>query len=274
MIINTPQSSHTPTHTQEQLPHSKGMLDQLPARLAFFAGVIVTTGIIFAIGFTVLVIMMFRGVDFSTASTTDTTKTTGTNTGTTTTATTQKTQPTGKVDLAALDSNRIRGTGDITIVEYSDTECPFCKKFHPTMQQVLQDYDGKVRWAYKHLPLTSLHSKAPREANATQCAAEQGKFWEYLDLLFERTPANNGLEDSELFTIADDIGLDRTAFDDCVESDKYADVVNQEAQEAQSLGGQGTPFSVIVDKDGNVLAPISGALPYDKIKQALDQFVK
>ena len=216
--------------------------------------------------------MQLKGFNVSTAAAVTTNKATTaqavTNTNTT------KTQPTGKVDLAALDSNRVRGTGDITLIEYSDTECPFCKRFHPTMQQVVQDYDGKVRWAYKHLPLTSLHSKAPREANATLCANEQGKFWEYLDLLFERTPANNGLEDSELFTMADDVGLDRTAFDDCVENDKYADVVSQEAKEAQSLGGQGTPFSVIVDKDGNVLAPISGALPYAQLQQALDQYVQ
>ncbi|MBI4407448.1 MAG: thioredoxin domain-containing protein [Candidatus Kerfeldbacteria bacterium] len=262
MIIDAPQQLDTPKQSQPV----KSVLTQLPPRLAFFAGVVVTSGIIFAIGFVILVVMMFKGVDFATASTTTTTKTPE--------VTTTKTQPTGKIDLAAFDSGRIRGTGDITIVEYSDTECPFCKKFHPTMQQVLQDYDGKVRWAYKHLPLTSLHSKAPREANATLCANEQGKFWEYLDLLFERTPANNGLEDSELFTMADDVGLDRTAFADCVENDKYVDVVSQEAKEAQSLGGQGTPFSVIVDKDGNVLAPLSGALPYAQLQQALDQYVQ
>lgn len=269
MIIDEPKHSVTPKRSNP----AQGMLTQLPPRLAFFAGVVITAGIIFAVGFTVLVVMMFKGVNLPSAKTSDTTDTANTNQGTTT-PTTTKTQPTGKVDLAALDSNRVRGTGDITLIEYSDTECPFCKRFHPTMQQVLSEYDGQVRWAYKHLPLTSLHSKAPREANATLCASEQGKFWEYLDLLFERTPANNGLEDSELFTIADDTGLDRTKFDDCVETDKYADVVSQESKEAQSLGGQGTPFTVIVDKDGNVLAPISGALPYEQVKQALDQYLQ
>jgi protein-disulfide isomerase len=251
----------------------RALFEQLPPHLAFFAGIIVTSGVIFAIGFVSLVVMMFKGVDFSAASTA-TAKTTETNQDTATTPTTIKIQPTGNIDLAAFDSGRIRGTGDITIVEYSDTECPFCKKFHPTMQQMLQDYDGKVRWVYKHLPLTSLHSKAPREANATLCAAEQGQFWEYLDALFERTPSNNGLADSELFAIADELGLDSIVFADCVENDTYADVVKQEAKEAQSLGGQGTPFNVIVDKDGNVLAPISGALPYVQLKQALDQYVE
>lgn len=271
MIIDTPKDSHESPAPQPL--STGGKLTQLPPRLAFWAGVIVTAGIIFAAGFIILLVLMFRGVDFSSASTTTTTKTSNVNANPTT-PTNQPAKPTGKIDLAALDTNRVRGTGDITIVEYSDMECPFCKKFHPTMQQVMQDYDGKVRWAYKHLPLTSLHSKAPREANATQCAAEQGKFWEYLDIVFERTPSNNGLEDAELFTIADDVGLDRTAFDDCMESNKYADIVNQEAQEAQSLGGQGTPFSVIVDKNGNVLAPLSGALPYAQIQQALDQYVQ
>jgi protein-disulfide isomerase len=142
------------------------------------------------------------------------------------------------------------------------------------MLQVMTDYDGQVRWAYKHLPLESLHSKAPREANATECAADQAKFWEYYDLLMERTTSNDSLPDEELFTIADDLGLDRTKFDDCLENETFNDRVLADSEEATSLGGRGTPFSVIIDGEGNIVDVIEGALPYTSVQQTLDALVK
>lgn len=247
------------------------MLDKLPPRLAFWAGVIVTAGTLFGIGFIVMLVMTFKGIEFGSKTSTKTTTNSNTNVAAAQ-ANTNVAKPAGKVDPAAL--RHVRGSGDYTIVEYSDTECPFCKRFHSTMQQVLKDYDGKVRWAYKQFPLASLHSKAPREANATECAAEQGKFWEYLDLVMERTNSNNSLPDDELFTIADDLSLDRGTFDDCVKNDKYKDVVDGDAAEAQTVGGTGTPYSLVIDQDGNIVDVISGAQPYTAIAATLDSLVK
>lgn len=84
---------------------------------------------------------------------------------------------------AVSDEDHILGAKNatITIVEYSDLECPFCRRFHPTMQQVLKEYDGKVRWVYRHFPLTQIHPSAQAMALASECAAEQGKFWEMID---------------------------------------------------------------------------------------------
>jgi protein-disulfide isomerase len=161
--------------------------------------------------------------------------------------------------------SHIRGEGDLTIVEYSDLECPFCKDFQTTMQKVVEQYSGKVRWAYKHLPL-SRHPKAQREAEATECASEQGKFWEYTDAIYARTPSNNGLEDAQLFTVADELGLDRTKFDDCLSSKKYTSVVTTDANQAGALGGTGTPFVLVVDKNGTVVATIPGALPLTAVE--------
>ena len=82
------------------------------------------------------------------------------------------------------------------VVEFSDLECPFCKRFHATMQQTVAAYGGQVAWVYRHFPIDQLHSKAPKEAEATECAAELGgndKFWAYTNRLMEVTPANNGL---------------------------------------------------------------------------------
>ena len=89
----------------------------------------------------------------------------------------------------------------IIIVEYSDLECPFCKMFHNTMHQVVEKSNGNVAWVYRHYPILQLHPKAFHEAEATECAWEQGgnsAFWKYTDKLFEITPSNNGLDETQL----------------------------------------------------------------------------
>ena len=97
----------------------------------------------------------------------------------------------------------ILGNADarIVIVEYSDLECPFCKVFHNTMHEVVKTRAGEVAWVYRHYPIPQLHPKAFHEAEATECAWEQGgneAFWKYTDKIFEITPSNNGLEESQL----------------------------------------------------------------------------
>lgn len=84
-------------------------------------------------------------------------------------------------------SDHVRGNvnAPITLIEFSDFDCPFCKRFHPTMTQLLDEYPDKVRWVYRHLPLTDLHPNAAKKALASECAAEQGKFWEFADRLIE-----------------------------------------------------------------------------------------
>jgi protein-disulfide isomerase len=252
------------------------MLDQLPPKFAFWGGIVLSAGVFSVITLIVMAVIFFGG-DRSLSTTTDTVEETATEEAAPTpsrapAAAPSKPKPSGTVDMAALTN--VRGSGDITVVEYSDTECPFCKRFHPTMQKVVEEYDGKVAWGYKHFPLLSLHPKAQRESEATECAAEQKKFWEYTDLLFEKTPANNKLEDDQLFAFADEVGLDRKQFDDCLESGKYTEKVKADTAEAQQMGGTGTPYSVIVDENGKVLDAISGALPYESLQTALDQYVK
>lgn len=111
-------------------------------------------------------------------------------------------------------NDHIRGSVDspVKIVEYSDLECPFCKRHHDTMKEVINKYgEDKVAWIYRHLPLASLHSKAPKEAEATECAAELGGndgFWKLTDKIFEVTPANNGLDLEILPSLAYEVGLE------------------------------------------------------------------
>lgn len=171
--------------------------------------------------------------------------------------------------------DHIRGNANapLTIVEYSDEECPFCKRFHPTMQQVLKEYSGKVRWVYRHFPLDQIHPKTRKEAEATECAGEQGKFWEYVDRIFEVTPSNNGLDPAELPKIAEFVKLDVSKFNACLSSGKYAKRVADDLQDAISAGGQGTPYSVLINAKGEK-TPISGAYPFENVKSIIDQNLK
>jgi protein-disulfide isomerase len=165
-------------------------------------------------------------------------------------------------------------SAELIIVEYSDTECPFCKQFHTTLQRVMTEYgkNGKVAWVYRHFPIDSLHAKARKEAEATECANElggTGKFWEYLNTIYEITNSNDSLDPAELPKIAKKIGLDVTAFNKCLSSGKYADKVEADYQDAIKAGGRGTPNSIIVSKDGTKTV-IQGAQPYDNLKKIID----
>jgi protein-disulfide isomerase len=190
----------------------------------------------------------------------------------------------------------------ITIVEYSDTECPFCKNFHTTLQNIMKEYGagGKVAWVYRHFPIVQLHSKAPKEAQATECAADQGKFWQYTDALYATTPSNDRLDLAQLPQIAKSVGLDVTAFNACLNSTKHVAEITASIADAQNAGANGTPSSFLVlsnplskktaddvtllfaslklpdgslpvsiSKDRKIVS-ISGALPYDFIKGTID----
>jgi protein-disulfide isomerase len=181
--------------------------------------------------------------------------------------------------------DHIRGNPDapVKIVEFSDTECPFCKRFHATMQEVMNEYgkNGSVAWVYRHFPLDQLHSKARREAAAAELAGELGgneAFWAYLDKIFEISPTNDGLDLSLLAKIAEDIGLPRKPFDDLVSANdirggKYADRIEADYQDVIASGGSGTPYSVVIAPNGKTFA-ISGAQPYAAVKSIIDLALK
>lgn len=181
------------------------------------------------------------------------------------------------IDLVEVtDDDWYKGNKDakITIVEFSDPECPFCKRFHNTMNQIIAKYGDDVKWVYRHAPLDSLHRKARREANATECAGDQKGnegFWKYIDLLMERTPSNDRLEDSELFAIADEMGLNKKEFTKCVESDKFGSNVQADLDDGQRAGLRGTPHSILVV--GDEKTPISGAQPYAQVEQLIQSYL-
>jgi protein-disulfide isomerase len=120
--------------------------------------------------------------------------------------------------------------------------------------------------------LTNFTLKREKKQIALECANELGgndKFWEYTDRLYEITPANNGLDLAELPKIAEYVGLDKVQFSTCLASTKYDKHIQDEVENAQATGGNGTPWSIVVGKDGKKY-PLSGAQPISAIKQLID----
>lgn len=176
--------------------------------------------------------------------------------------------------------DHIRGDPDapVKVVEFSDFECPFCKSVHPTLMRIMAEYGeaGHVAWVYRHFPLDSLHKKARKEAQASECANELGGndvFWSYTDKLFEITPSNDRLDLSLLSKVAEDIGLDRGTFEACLSGDarggKYADRIESDYQDAIASGGTGTPYIVVIAPNGEAF-PVSGAQPYSVFESIID----
>lgn len=182
-----------------------------------------------------------------------------------------------KIDKVTAEDH-VRGdrSARYQLIEYSDLECPFCKSFHPTAQKILSDYQGKIAWVYRHFPLDPIHSKADKEAEAAECAAEQGgndAFWKFVDKVFEVTPSNNGLDPAQLPQIATQVGLDGTKLKSCLDSGKMAQKVESQYQSGIKVGVSGTPTSVILDTQTNKASLIPGALPYEQIKSQLDSMI-
>lgn len=182
-----------------------------------------------------------------------------------------------KVRAIAEDEHVLGDKGaPVKIIEYSDTECPFCKRFHETMNQLVAEYDGKVAWVYRHFPLDTLHPKARKESEATECAAELGgneKFWGYINRLYEVTPSNNGLDPAELSNIATYVGLDVAKFNECLSSGRQTQRVAKDYNEAVAAGGRGTPFSVVISASGKKTT-IPGALPLESVKEIVDEALR
>jgi protein-disulfide isomerase len=164
----------------------------------------------------------------------------------------------------------------VKVIEFSDLECPFCKTFHNTMHQIINTYGGQVAWVYRQFPIPQLHPKAPREAQATECAAKIGgndKFWSFIDRVFEITPSNNGLDPAELPKIAGNIGLDVKEFNSCLSSDYGQDKIQNDAIDAANSGAQGTPYTVVVNKSGKKFV-INGALPFEQVSAIINTALK
>ncbi|MEX2436699.1 MAG: DsbA family protein [Candidatus Paceibacterota bacterium] len=173
----------------------------------------------------------------------------------------------------------------ITIVEYSDFECPFCKQFHATMQRVIDNYGGSVAWVYRQFPIEGLHAKAMTESEASECAGKLGgndAFWAYADRIFEETSSNDGLDLSLLPVFAEDLGLDVVEFQACLDNGDTKSNIDQDLDDTNRLSdlsvrqtgrGIGTPHSIIINHETGESITIPGALPYETIRDYIESIL-
>lgn len=156
----------------------------------------------------------------------------------------------------------------VTVVEFSDFQCPFCRKlFRETLPGLKEDYikGGKVRFVYRDFPIAGIHEMAETYAQAAECADEQGRFWEMHDTIFQeqdlRGPGTiSGVTVSDLKGWARKVGLDGAAFDGCVDSGKYREEVAKDLADGQAAGVTGTPTTFINGR------AVVGAVPYQQLK--------
>ncbi len=173
------------------------------------------------------------------------------------------------------DQDHIQGSRDakVFLIEYSDPECPYCKKFHLTAQQLVDEYKGQVAWVYRHFPLDMLHTKARAEAEAMECAGELGgeeAFWTFNDKLYEITPSNNGLDLDKLPQLASQIGLDVGKFKECLAAKRYKDKVEDNYQGGSAAGVTGTPGNFVINSQGDAWF-VPGAVSLELLKKTIDQ---
>lgn len=179
-------------------------------------------------------------------------------------------QPAGDV-RAPDDSDYIRGNKDalISVIEYSDLECPFCKRVHPTLQQLVNEYGGKVNWVYRHFPL-GFHTNARPAAIASECVNELGgidDFWAFVDTIFE----TQGEWDYEKYVT--DLGLGVSAFNDCVKSGKHGERVDDQLAEGSAAGVRGTPGNFVYNNKTGDAEAVSGAQPIENFKAVIDRML-
>jgi protein-disulfide isomerase len=177
-------------------------------------------------------------------------------------------QPTGTPPEVTKD-DRVLGPDNakVTIIEFSDIQCPFCQRFHPTVERIIEEYGDDVRWVYKHFPLDSIHPNARSAAEASECLADlQGDeaFFAYLNLLFGK---QQNLNRATYIADAVALGANQSKFEKCLDDGTFKAKVEADYQEGIKGGVRGTPGSYIND------TYLSGAQPYEQVKAAVESYL-
>jgi len=196
--------------------------------------------------------------------------------------TSKQTLPSSSLVFVSSDDDPFKGNPDahITIIEFSDFQCPFCAQFHSsTLPQIQKNYvdTGKVKFVYRDFPITSIHPNAVPAAVAAECANEQGLFWQYHDKLFENQNSWERLVGenvvNEFKEYASDLGLDESLFENCLDSGKYEKKVKFNAFEAKKNGISKNPTFIILDSEGRH-HKIKGSVSYPVFEEIIDSFTQ
>lgn len=186
---------------------------------------------------------------------------------------------TAKGTVRAVDgTDYVRGNPNapIVMIEYSDYDCPFCKQYHETLNQIMNEYGvtGKVAWVYRQFPLPQLHPNAPEISEAALCVGSLGgstAFWTFTDKIFQERSIEEQTNMVKLPDYAVDAGVEKGAYQACVSSNQMEEPVKASITEALDLGAVGTPYTVMIV--GNEQAIVNGAQSYEVVKSIIDNLL-
>lgn len=172
------------------------------------------------------------------------------------------------------DSDHIYGEKDarISLIEYSDFQCPYCARFNATPKEVIEKYEGKVNWVYRNFPLNFHEPNASKQAVAAECAAKVGgndMYWEYEEVLYTAGPT----EDNDLVAAAEDLGMDGAEFKTCLGSGEFDELIKQQLEDGSKSGVTGTPGTIVLDTESGDAVVISGAQPASAFEKVIDEML-
>ena len=178
--------------------------------------------------------------------------------------------------VRAVDqTDYVRGNPNapIVMIEYSDYDCPFCKQYHETLNQIMNEYgvSGKVAWVYRQFPLPQLHPNAPEISEAALCVGSLGgstAFWTFTDKVFQERAIDEQTNMVKLIDYAADAGVEKGAYQSCLSSNQMEEQVKTSISEALGLGAVGTPYTILIV--GNEQAIVNGAQSYEVLKSRID----
>lgn len=175
--------------------------------------------------------------------------------------------------LGLSDSDYVMGNreADVILIEYSDLECPFCEKFHPTAKLAVDEYGDKIAWVYRHFPLETIHPRALPSAIASECVGKQTGdegFWKFLDMVF--SDQTKYLTDAGLREAAVASGVEGDSFDSCYSNSEFEDKIRDSASKATEAGVTGTPATFVINKNGDAWL-VPGAVPYESLKATIEE---
>jgi protein-disulfide isomerase len=257
----------------------KSVFNAMPSKTSFFVGMVSGIMAFCTLGF---IVVLVGGMDLSKLGLRPAGSGFGAKPGAVANTNGAVDEPTQNFDkMPPIDpaTDHIRGDinkAKVALVEYSDYECPFCKRFHASVVSALKDYGTDVAWVYRHFPL-SFHANAQKQAEASECVAELGgndAFWKFSDLLYERTTSNGtGFALDKLGPLAKEVGVNQAKFQTCLDSGKYAAKVNSDMAGGSGAGVEGTPGTIVISKEGETTY-ISGAQDESVIKSSIDSLLK
>lgn len=176
----------------------------------------------------------------------------------------------------SAENDFIRGPleAEFTLIEYSDYECPYCKRFHDTAKRFIERNDN-INWVHRHFPLDFHNPGAQKQAEAAECAGELGgreAFWAYSDAIYERTTSGGeGFPVANLIPLSQELGLDQGAFTQCLESGQMTERVIADLRNGQQAGVSGTPGNILRHNPTGEVIPLSGAQPLANLEAAFSE---